>query len=313
MNLEIDIVIDGLSVVHDITKTSDQKHVKDTFSMMKKENIGFHPGKYGSKQYRCNRSLSINASGNHGSGANLIISADPYYYKTMPFLKVRANPSEAGYEGWNKVIQIVDGLIPGGYETLYRQGRVSMMDTALDIINGPCISELLIHGKRKRVSCSFNVLNGEAETLYLGSKNSNDFLRCYDKKEESNSRRRQSGMDGEWLRLENSKKKLGMKMSELPNLENVFDGLVIYEKQYLLEMAATYDDMEFELLIGSAFRRGIQESLKSFPEKTRTKFKRRLKLLVAEWWACNSDIWWDEHWKNAVSILDPNRNTSRNL
>lgn len=130
--------------------------------------------------------------------------------KDLPDVRIDFNPNSVAKENKPELHSIIDALA---------RPRLSRLDVAIDYYGRDMAT---VEWREKRVRSREMIMSpkGRLETLYIGSRKSNSFLRIYDKAKEQ-------GENANWWRVESMQRyERGQKVFD----KNPFEGLVGYEQ-----------------------------------------------------------------------------------
>lgn len=165
------------------------------------------------------------------------------------------------------------------HEGIYGGAVITRTDYAVDI-SGRHIDELLIHVPYKRHVHTSRTTRGETESIYFGSRKSNNHLLAYDKSKES-------GLAGKVTRLE-YREKGKLSLAQLADMKNPFDGVRVFD------LVASGSEAElgelFPAVIDSCRYRSYLAALKTLPRRQRRLYREwlhdreRMELKSPTWW-----------------------------
>ncbi len=167
--------VDKLSLVFAIPK----KHYEATVNFFRE--LSFRESRH--FLYRYHFSINLKGFLEFECGENFQVFCSPYNTECH-FLKIEFNPNKFSMADMMKIIGFyTDKVFP---EFDFRKGIINRIDFNVDIYDEDLTVELLYHFlKSNSRSSQIVVKNNEVETFYLGSMNSDSFIRVYDKYKES--------------------------------------------------------------------------------------------------------------------------------
>lgn len=161
------------------------------------------------------------------------------------------NPSAFDASGMDQTRQFIDDHWGTGIEQLFRNGRITRIDLALDIEGIP-FEEVLVRSSRARKHAVYTSGTGNLETLYLGSGKKNRTV-VYAKDE------------GRYIRIERRLRPMCLGR-DLIHLPNPFDKVQIVSTSALLPMLRGMVPQHF---FDSVRMRGLTHVIRHFPSPVR--------------------------------------------
>lgn len=225
-------------------------------------------------------------------------------FQGVAYMRVELNPAQ-GYLG--EFCMLMEQLLPGGYMQLIAHGQCTRIDAAVDVM-GVNVNHLLITFPKMRKTKGF-YNSGRLETYVLGVKQGHTEICVYDKRSQIQYLNNKHHLNikvphQNITRIEVRKRKGSYKLINLPNLPNIFDGLLIASYPTLVGSPATLkqkeDKEKFELFVEVCRSRGAQDALKMISEPTREKYRKRLEDCKLPWWN-PTEIW--KGWKVPANAL----------
>lgn len=240
----------------------------------------------------------------------LMVQAQPFQEETLSFLRVDFNPAKVGSGGIAYVKAIINSLVPGGYQALVNQGKVTRLDVAVDIQNLR-LQDLMVYAVAKRQSDLVQRhldANGhdcrlEFLTHYLGSRRSDEYFCVYSKSlelglKDEDRTRFEVRLRNNYLRSVVASGAKISSLAELCNLRNPFPSLEVHDFSQTLVLKGSL----VMLFLDSCRYRGLHAALRQLSSRDRDKVRRLiLPKIRSDWW--HPDEWWAEHWSKVLLAL----------
>ncbi|MCS3764961.1 replication initiation factor domain-containing protein [Bradyrhizobium centrosematis] len=201
------------------------------------------------------------------------------------------NPNAFDPSGMDRTRQFINDHWGTGIEQLFRNGRITRIDLALDI-EGIALEDVVVRSSRARKHAVYTSANGNPETVYLGSGKKNRTV-VYGKEE------------GRYIRIERRLRPMCLGR-DLIHLPNPFDKVQIVSTTALLPFLSGMIPQQF---FDSVRMRGLTHVIRQFPsplqKAIRTAFADPANSLMP-----SMDVLWEAwpdilDWSGLASLFGP--------
>jgi hypothetical protein len=201
-------------------------------------------------------------------------------------IRLEFNPSKLGIEGLDHLHNVLSDVIEGGWQAFIKEGRVSRLDVAVDLV-GVRMTKLKMVPPKAVVSQTWSSSKGKLQTFQWGKPNGS-YTQIYNKTAEMEARG--VAVSGpQIVRFERRPKDPAFKsLAKLAELENPFAGFVLTTT--LPEAPQDGPAYVWPLFCDSVGVRGLLAALQLLPEHKRPIFKKQFASAAPEWW--NPDAIW---------------------
>ncbi len=225
--------------------------------------------------------------GGHKTKLYLQLEPRGKFIKTHNFLRVEFNANKANL---GEVKQILDSLLPSGYQRIMKAGKVTNCEVATDI-NWLHMSQTIIHYPNF-IKGSLHYSSDNIETINIGSCTSDNSVKAYDKTLQliATGQPAKSGIYNDVTRVEFTLSGFNKPLEYLPNLPNPFEKLKIaaFPKHHLEHDFHLAAILALSSVVG--YPCAIARAKKYNPHLAKQIEYKVLKNGIKGWWH-PSDIW----------------------
>lgn len=217
----------------------------------------------------------------------------------MKSLRFEFVPVDLGPEGMEEMSIKTMSLMDNGWAYAVTNGTISRLDVAIDVENTNMEAFLFLADMA--TSTHYWQQNGQLESIYSGKPKGNQTA-IYDR----GKKRKAKGQ--KWdkpstVRIERRLKNLGLKLNELPSLDNPFAKMTLTES--MPPAPSNGKGWEWLMFTDSVKVRGLTAALALLPTKRRTAYRDHLKKHQKIWWK-PTESW--NYWEQMIEelrIADP--------
>jgi hypothetical protein len=198
------------------------------------------------------------------------VKFDPLIDTNAP-IRLAVEPHASGPDGLARLQGIFISLLGMEYEIAMRQAHATDLAVAVDVSNTR-LDDLALTDAHVRKSALYFNGDGSAERVQLGSDNSDRFIAVFSS----------ADAEAEGVTIEASTRLRGIRLKDLPTIENPFDGINISA----LELLDEHDSDSWRMFVDACRKRGALAALaRLHDKKRRDRFRQRLgKTLKVGWW-----------------------------